>query len=104
MKKLGSLLLSSVLALGLLGCEKQDAQTQKKLDYLISKVEGLEKKVAAGGGARPAGAPGQQPQQPQRPQRPQADPNAIYSVDISGAPFQGPATAKVTIVEASEFA
>jgi hypothetical protein len=108
MRKLATLLTLSLVAVGALslgGCQRQDEETQKKLDYLISKVEGLEKKVAAGGGARPAvGAPGQPQQQPQRPQRPAPEPGTAYSIDITGSPFKGPANAKVTIVEAAEFA
>ena len=107
MKKLATMLSLSLLAVGLTtACQRQDEQVNKKLDYLISKVEGLEKKVAAGGGARPAaGAPGQPgAQQPPRPQRPAPDAATAYAIDITGSPFKGPADAKVTIVEAAEFA
>jgi len=31
------------------------------------------------------------------------DPNKVYSVNIAGAPIKGPETAKVTIVEFSDF-
>jgi protein-disulfide isomerase len=102
MTKLGKVLLASLVAVSALACQRQDEQTQRKLDYLIGKVESLEKKVAAGGPVgRQAGAPGQQ-QQPQRPRGP--DPAAVYAVDITGAAFEGPANAKVTIVEAFDFA
>src|SRR5262249_3049022 len=47
----------------------------------------------AAAGARPM---------PQRP--PENDPNAVYSVTIGDSPVKGPAGAKVTIVEAAEFA
>jgi protein-disulfide isomerase len=90
---------SNVLALG--GCQRQDEQTQKKLDLLLSKMEGLEKKVASGAMNRPAGQmPGQAAQQPRR----GPDPAAVYGVDITGDPFVGPADAKVTIVKASDYA
>jgi hypothetical protein len=95
--------MAGLVALTALACTKQDEQTQKKLDYLISKVEDLDKKVSGGGGRGAAGAPGQV-QQPPRPARPQADPAATYSVDITGAAVEGPANAKVTIVEAFDFA
>jgi protein-disulfide isomerase len=91
---------SLLVGLALGGCQKQDEQTQKKLDHLISKVEGLEKKIAAGGGPR-AGGPGQPGQMPDR-KRPDAA--AVYSLDVSGAPAKGPADAKVTIVKGFEFA
>jgi protein-disulfide isomerase len=88
------------LVLALASCSHDD-QTQKKLDLLISKVDGLEKKIASGAVGRPAGQmPGQQ--QPQ--QRRGPDPAAVYGVDITGSPFVGPADAKVTIVKASDYA
>jgi hypothetical protein len=100
-------LLAGAIALGGVACQRQNEQTDKKLDYLITKVEGLEKKIAAGGigTGRPAGAPGAPGQMPpqQQPRR-GPDPAAIYAVDITGAHYEGPATAKVTIVEAFEFA
>ncbi len=103
MKKLGMLLVASLLAVSAGACQRQDEQTQKKLDLLITKVEGLEKKVAAGpvGRAAAAGMPGQPgAQQPRR----GPDPAVVYAVDIAGDPFIGPADAKVTIVKASEYA
>ncbi len=96
------LMVGVVLALG--GCQRQDEQTQKKLDLLITKVESLEKKVSSGAiGNRQAGQqmPGQQQQQ--QPRR-GPDPAAVYGVDIAGDPFVGPADAKVTIIKASDYA
>jgi protein-disulfide isomerase len=94
------LMVGVVLALG--GCNRQDEQTQKKLDLLLTKMDGLEKKVAAGGGRQVAGQPGQAgaAQQPRR----GPDPAAVYGVDITGDPFVGPADAKVTIIKASDYA
>lgn len=90
----------ALLGLGVAGCQKQDEQTQKKLDYLISKVDGLEKKIGQGGPrAGAAGQPGQQ-----MPDRKRPDPAAVYALDIAGAPSKGPADAKVTIVKGFEFA
>ena len=100
MSKLSAFLMVG-LVLALAGCSRQDEQTQKKLDLLISKVDGLEKKIASGAVGRPAGQmPGQQPQQARR----GPDPATVYGVDITGSPFVGPADAKVTIVEAFDFA
>jgi protein-disulfide isomerase len=65
-------------------------ETQKKLDYLISKVEGLEKRVAK---SPPTTADHRRP-----------DPLAVYSIDLTGAAITGPPTAPVTIVMAYEFA
>jgi hypothetical protein len=101
MTKFGGLLLASLVAVTSASCQRQDEQTQRKLDYLIGKVDSLEKKMASGAVGRPAaGQPGMQ--QPQRPQGP--DPAAVYAIDITGAAFEGPANAKVTIVEAFDFA
>lgn len=47
----------------------------------------------------PAAAPAPRPQQ--QPGRP--DPEKVYSVPVEGAWTKGPATAKVTIAEVSEF-
>jgi hypothetical protein len=103
MKRITTLLSISAMMLASAACQRQDEQTQKKLDYLIAKVEQLDKKVTTGGGARPAGAPGM-PQQPPRPARPAADPGTVYSIDISGAAVEGPPNALITVVEAFEFA
>jgi protein-disulfide isomerase len=51
-------------------------------------------------GKQAAAAP---PQQPQQPQPAQADPNAVYKVPLGSSPQKGAATAKVTIVEFSDF-
>jgi hypothetical protein len=61
---------------------------EKKLDALI----------ASGGarGAAPAGA--------QRPQRPEPDRAKTYAVSIENDPIEGPIDAKVTLVEAFDYA
>jgi hypothetical protein len=100
MHKFNRWLLASLLVVGALGCRREDEETQKKLDYLIGKVDALDKKVAAGGGRPVAGGP----QQQMPPQRRGPDPMAVYAVDITGAHVEGPANAKVTIIEAFEFA
>ncbi len=62
---------------------------EKKLDALIAQGP-------RGGGAAGAAA--------QRPQRPQPDPSKTYAVPIDGDWFEGPADAKITLVEAFDFA
>jgi protein-disulfide isomerase len=67
----------------------QNEETQKKLDYLIAKVDLLEKKQAA------AAAP---------PKRAVLDPATVYAIDPAGGAEYGPRAAKVTIVQGFEFA
>jgi protein-disulfide isomerase len=43
------------------------------------------------------------PQQPDRPQPAQADPNLAYKVPVGNSPQRGPSTAKITIIEFSDF-
>jgi len=90
---------SGLVAMGLIGCQRAGDAVVKKLDEIstkLDKLDAIEKRLATGG--RPAGA---RPTGP-RPGRP--DPSAIYAVPIAGAPFKGAANAKVTVVEAFEFA
>ena len=89
-----------VLSLTSLGaCKRSEEETNRKLDLLISKIDGLDKKIAAGGGRGAAGAPGAAPQ------RRRADPAVTYFLPVSEADaIKGPKTAKVTVVEAFEFA
>jgi len=56
--------------------------------------------VMTGNGLQAAKAPDQRPQQPQPAQ---ADPNAVYKVPVGNSPERGPKTAKVTIVQFSDF-
>lgn len=91
MRRNGSFLVS-VLLLGSATCSKSDPAVHEKLDKIISRLDDLEKKIDTG------------PRRPQPPRRPVVDQSAVYSVPIAGDPVNGPPTAKVTIVEASEFA
>ena len=101
-KRLGYLFVTGLMAIGLVGCQKADDAVVKKLDEIskkLDKLDDIEKKLAAGGGARPGAArpqPGQQAGSP--------DPGKVYSVPIAGSPFVGAKDAKITIVEAFEFA
>jgi protein-disulfide isomerase len=51
-------------------------------------------------GKQAAAAPAERPQQPQPAQ---ADPNSVYKVPVASSPQKGPKTAKVTIVQISDF-
>ena len=86
------ILSGAALALAL-GCH--DPETGKKLDQLTGKVESLERKIdqLAQKSAAPAA-----------PRLPSPEPSAVYAVDITDDPVMGPKDAKVTVVEAAEFA
>lgn len=86
--------LAALLAVGgLAGCTSKDTERDRKLGELSRRVDDLERKVAAGR----MGAPVQHlPAGP--------DPQAVYAVPIDGSPTKGPKDARVTIVEAFEFA
>jgi len=75
------------------GCQRDgDVQIEKKLDEIGKRLEEIDRKLAGGTAAR----------MPARPPGP--DPKAVYAVPIEGSPFTGPAHAKVTLVEAYDFA
>lgn len=73
------------------------AQVQKNQEDILKKLGELEEKVGSAPAAKPAGNDKARPQ-PGRP-----DPSATYKVDVGDAHFKGPADAKVTIVEWSDF-
>jgi protein-disulfide isomerase len=88
-------LILGALVLSAIACEKADQSA--KLDDIVTRLDRMEKKVDA-----IASRPAMPPQMPQRP--PEPDSNAVYSVPVDGDPYIGPAVAKVTLVEASDFA
>jgi protein-disulfide isomerase len=72
------------------------AEIQAKQDTILAKLGDLETKV----GQAPAARPGQDPKGP-KPGAP--DPKLTYKVEVGDAHAKGPDTAKVTIVEWSDF-
>lgn len=68
---------------------------------LNDRMERIEKKLDAliAQGPRGGAAPGAQ-----RPSRPEPDRSKTYAVPIAGNWFEGPADAKITVVEAFDFA
>jgi len=96
MKRLGVLFLS-VLGLAAVGCQRDDSQVGEKLDQIIKQNDEILKalKSGAGAGAR-AGAAA-------RPERRRPDPQEVYAA-VADGPYLGAKDAKVTIVEAFEFA
>ena len=82
-----------------LGCQKGgDTGVAERLDSIDKRLASIEEKIAKGGGG-PRGA-----QRPQRPKRPRPNPADVYAVPIEGAAFKGAKHAKITVVEAFEFA
>jgi len=94
-------LIPIVGAVGLLaaavGCRKMEDDSSEKFDRIMSRLDAMDKKldqIAQGRGA--AARP---------PAPPEPDPRITYAVPVTDSDFpRGPATAKVTIVEAADFA
>jgi protein-disulfide isomerase len=97
MKRTSLILAASVLAA--LGCRKvSDEDSGEKFDRIMARLDAMDKKIDQIAQGRGAGMA-----QPQRPQEP--DPRSTYAVPVTDADHpRGPATAKVTIVEAADFA
>lgn len=85
------------MGLSLAACQPDNRNLEKKIDELAKNQKDLMAMVAKGGGG--AGAA-----QQQRPQRPEPDRAKTYAVPIDNDAFEGPATAKVTIVKAIDYA
>jgi protein-disulfide isomerase len=98
MKRLGFLLLSTMALGSLIGCQRDDTAVKEKLDQIDQRLAGIEQSLKSGAGAARGAA------QPQRPQRPRPNPADVYAIPIGDSPIEGPPTAKITIVEAFEFA
>jgi hypothetical protein len=110
------LVFSAAAAFGLLGCEKDDQgykqYVDQQLDERFSKLEGkldnIERAIAKipSGGAAPAPAAGAARPAPTPRQRPATpDPSTTYAVPLGkNSPYKGAEHAKVTIVDAFEFA
>lgn len=83
-----------VAALALSACQSDTKNLNDKIDKLDKKIDMLIAQGGRGGGN--AGA--------QRPSRPEPDRTKTYAVSIEGDPFIGPADAKVTLIEAFDYA
>jgi hypothetical protein len=105
MRRLGLVFLSA-LGLALPGCTRDESsQLGEKLDMMIKKQEEtnqLLKDLGKGGGMRAGGAVGARGGA-EGGERKRPEPTEVYAVNNVG-PSQGPKDAKVTIVEAFEFA
>jgi protein-disulfide isomerase len=98
--------ITAALAIGLAGCQGGGsfAALQEKLtaigdkqDAVLARLDAIEQKIGQGGAA----APGQKPQQGPKPGQP--NPKDTFKVEVGAAYTKGPASAKVTIVEWSDF-
>ncbi|TPV95429.1 MAG: hypothetical protein B7733_10015 [Myxococcales bacterium FL481] len=101
MRRFSYLFIGGAFAASLAGCQRpapgggDNSEVLAKLDEISKKLNDLEGKVekAAKAGARPS-----------RPSRPRPDAKATYSIPLGDSPAVGPEHAKVTIVEAFEYA
>jgi len=83
-----------VAALTLAACQNDTRNLDAKIDKLDKKLDALIAQQGRGGGQ--AGA--------QRPSRPQPDATKTYAVSVENDPFEGPADAKITLIEAFDYA
>ena len=78
-----------------MACQKAGSdEISEKLDQIDKRLAGIEKKidkVGTGAAARPKRPPG-------------PDPKKVYAAPVKGAAYEGPEHAKITIVEAMEYA
>jgi protein-disulfide isomerase len=102
----GPVLAVAALSLaGGIGCQKDDRSMETALQRIDDRLAKMEAQLAraaparAGAAAAGPGAPSRRPARPPGPA-----PEAVYSVPIDGAPFVGAKDARVTVVEAFEFA
>lgn len=99
MIRISAVCFATALVASTVGCQRDDTTIADKLDQIDKRLSKIEDAIAKGGGVGGARAPARK-----RPQRPRPKPTDTYSVPIEGSPFKGPKAAKVTIVEAFEFA
>ena len=101
MRSFSILSLSVVMAGSLTACQRpapasDNSEVIAKLEEIDGKLDKLEKKVEkvskSGGNDR------------KRNRRPRPDANTVYSVPVGDAPWKGTEHAKVTVVEAFEYA
>jgi protein-disulfide isomerase len=93
-----SKILFAAVSVGALAGACGGGESDKKLDAVLARLDSLEKKVDAMP-ARIAGGQGRPPE------RPRLDPGTVYNVPVRDSdPYLGAKNAKVTIVEAYEYA
>jgi protein-disulfide isomerase len=87
------LLLAAVLPLA--ACQADQKNLNDRMERIEKKLDAL----IASGGARGAAGAGQQ-----RPARAEPDRAKTYAVPVENDPFEGPANAKITLIEAFDYA
>lgn len=80
------------------------AACQADTKNLNDRMERIEKKLDALIAQGPRGGGGAAGAAQQRPSRPEPDRAKTYAVSIDNDPFEGPADAKVTLIEAFDYA
>ena len=71
-----------------------NTEVVQKLDEISKKLASLEEKIEKGA----------ETSKRDRPKRPRPNPNDVYSVPVGDSPYKGAEHAKITVVEAFEFA
>ncbi len=95
MKKLVLLALVTTMA----ACQADTKNIERKLDEMNKKIDRTAANGGGGGGGGAAGAA-----QARGAQRPEPDRAKTYAVPVDNDAFDGPATAKVTLVKAYDYA
>jgi len=93
--------LASVLAVAVGACA--NSQDVSEIKSKVNEIQAQQKDVLAKLEALKAGQKNLKVAAPARPSRPREDPNKVYSLNIGKSYVKGPADAKVTIVEFSDF-
>lgn len=88
------LLMAAVMSLA--ACQADTKNLNDRMERIEKKLDAL---IASGGGRGAAAGAGQA-----RPQRPEPDRSKTYAVSVENDPFEGPANAKITLIEAFDYA